>query len=53
MTEAEKLTKAANTIYFLLDPCDRLETTPEETAEEIRKNPLDALLYVLDILENQ
>lgn len=50
--DAEKVKKAAARIYEIMEPWEACETTEEETAEEIRKNPLDALLYVLDILEN-
>ena len=52
MTEAEKIKEAATRLYKYMDPWERCETTPEETADEIRKNPIDCILYLLDIIEN-
>ena len=49
--DAEKIEEAAARLYAFFDPWEQCETTQEETAEEIRKNPYDAILYLLDILE--
>ena len=53
MTDAEKIKEAAARLYAFMDPWERCETTEEETAEEIRKNPIDCILYLLDAVENQ
>ena len=50
--DAEKLSEAARRLYNYMSPWDRNETTEEETREEIRKNPLDTILFLLDELEN-
>lgn len=50
--DAEKATEAARRLYAFMDPWERCETTEEETAEEIKKNPIDAILYLLDAIEN-
>jgi len=50
--DAEKLQSIANRFYNVFDPWEACDTTPEETAEEISKNPLDAIAYLLDIIEN-
>lgn len=50
--ELEKVKEAARRLYAFMDPWERCETTEEETAEEIRKNPIDAILYLLDAVEN-
>ena len=47
----DKLKETATRLYNFMDPWERCETTPEETAEEIKKNPLDAINYLLDMLE--
>ena len=49
--DEKKLIETATRFYILLDPWERCETTPEETAEEIKKNPLEAINYLLDRLE--
>ena len=50
--DAEKVTEAARRLYAFMDPWERCETTEEETAEEIRKNPIDAIIYLLEAIEN-
>ena len=42
----------ATRLYNFMDPWESCDTTIEETAEEIRKHPLDAIIYLLDYLEN-
>ena len=48
-----KIKETAARFYNIMDPWERFETTPEETAEEIKKNPLDAINYILDRIENE
>ena len=50
--DAEKIKEAARRLYAFMDPWERCETTEEETAEEIKKNPIETILYLLDIIEN-
>ena len=49
---ADKVKEAARRVYAFMDPWERCETTEEETAEEIHKNPIDAIIYLLDAIEN-
>ena len=48
--DAEKLNETASRFYDIMDPWERYDTTPEETAEEISKNPLEAINYLIDII---
>lgn len=50
--DAEKLKATAARFYAIFDPWEACDTSEEETAEEIAKNPLDAINYLLDIIEN-
>lgn len=50
--DEKKITEAAARLYDFMDPWERCETTPEETADEIRKNPIDCILYLLTIIED-
>ena len=49
--DPDKLKETAARFYNFMEPWERCDTTPEETAEEISKNPLDAINYLLDMLE--
>ena len=49
--DEKKLIETATRFYNFMDPWERCETTPEETAEEIKNNPLEAINYLLDMLE--
>ncbi len=51
--DEKKLNETATRLYYFFEPWERCETTPEETAEEIRKNPLEAINFLLDYIENQ
>jgi len=53
MTDAEKIKTAAEKINTIFAPWDLENATPEETAEEIRKHPIDCILFLLDYIENQ
>jgi len=46
--DAEKLQLIARRLYDNLAPWEACDTTPEEIAEETAKNPLDAIMYLLD-----
>ena len=50
--DEKKLMEVATRLYNFMDPWESCDTTIEETAEEIRKHPLDAIIYLLDYLEN-
>ena len=47
----KKIKEAARRLYNFMPPWESFEFTEEETAEEIRKNPFDCILYLLDQLE--
>lgn len=49
--DEKKLKETAERFYNFMAPWERIDTTPEETAEEIAKNPLDAINYLLELLE--
>lgn len=49
--DEKKLNEISKRIYNNLNPWEKCETTPEKVAEEIRKSPLDAINYILDMLE--
>ena len=53
MKEDPKIKEAAQKIYDFFAPWDIENATPAEIAEEIKKNPIDAILFLLDCLENQ
>lgn len=53
MTDADKIEAAATRIYNFFAPWDIENATPEEIAQEIRKNPIDTILFLLDAVENQ
>ena len=50
---AEKVKEAARRLYEFLPPWDLDGATPETIAEEINKSPIDTILFLLDIIENQ
>lgn len=50
--DEKKLIETAARLYAFMDPWERNETTPEETAQEIKQNPLETINYLLDLLEN-
>lgn len=47
----KKIKEAARRLYEFMPPWESCETTEEETAEEIRKNPFDCILYLLELLD--
>jgi hypothetical protein len=49
--DEKKLKEISERIYNILNPWEKCDTTPEEIAEETRKNPLDAINFLLDMLE--
>ena len=50
--DIKKIDEIANRIYKNLAPWDRTDTTPDEIANSTRENPLDCIIYLLDIIEN-
>ena len=52
MTEAEKLQTIADKITAIFAPWDIENATPAEIIEETRKHPLDAIIFLLDYIEN-
>lgn len=48
----ERIMEIATRIYEAMDPWERFDTSIEETAEEIMKNPIDCIEYLLSIVEN-
>ena len=50
---ADKVKEAARRIYEYMPPWDLDGATPETIADEITQNPIDTILYLLDIVENQ
>ena len=52
MTEVEKLQTIADKITAIFAPWDIENATPAEIIEETRKNPLDAIIFLLDYIEN-
>ena len=54
MTETEKLKEAGQGVFDLIPPWELEEdTTPESVAEYIKENPLDTILYLLEIIDNK
>ena len=53
MTDAEKIKAAAEKINTIFAPWDIENATPEEIAQEIKTNPIDCILFLLDYIENQ
>lgn len=53
MTDAEKIKAAADKIYNIFAPWDIENASPADIAEEIKKSPIDTILFLLDTLENQ
>lgn len=51
MTDAEKIKQAAEKIHMIFAPWDLENATEEETAEEIKKHPLDCILFLLEYME--
>ena len=50
---ADKVKEAARRIYEYMPPWDLDGATPETIADDIQKNPIDTILFLLDIVENQ
>ena len=47
-----KIKELAERIYNTLDPWDKAETSIEETTECLKDDPLAAVEYLLEIVEN-
>lgn len=49
----DQMKEAARRIYEYMPSWDLDGATPETIADEITQNPIDTILYLLDIVENQ
>ena len=47
----DNIRQTAERIHNFLPTWDRADFTIEETEEEIRKNPIDCINFLLDLLE--
>lgn len=50
-----RLKETAKRLYNFLEPWERSESgleTPEETEKAIKENPIETIIYLLDLLEN-
>lgn len=51
--EERKIKELSERLFNLLDPWDRVDTSIEEQEQILRENPLAAVEYLLDLVENQ
>ena len=49
----KKIKELAERLYNTLAPWDRVDTSIDEQEEVLRNDPLAAIEYLLDIVENQ
>ncbi len=47
-----KITELATRIYNNMEPWERVDTSIEETAEQIALHPIDCIEYLLNQMEN-
>lgn len=40
-------------LYDLIDPWDREYAEPAKLSEDVRKNPEDVIIFLLDYIENE
>ena len=48
----DKTRELAERIYNLLEPWEKIDTSIEESEEVLKSDPLAAVEYLLDIVEN-
>ena len=53
MTDAEKLQRIGQKIFDIFAPWDLEYKAPDEISEEVKAAPLDTILYLLEVIEEQ